>query len=74
MTLHPRSNALKLVCPECGEPARDRPPTDLMPDIGARPAESHTDASPLCPVTGPHGSAPATAVPAASADTAGGTR
>ncbi|GAA0490923.1 hypothetical protein Ade02nite_23310 [Paractinoplanes deccanensis] len=49
-----------LRCPECGEPARAVAPSDWsMPAAMPRPAASHHDGTPLCPVPGPHGSQPA---------------
>ncbi|MEV0396497.1 hypothetical protein [Polymorphospora rubra] len=49
-----------LRCPECGEPARPVPPRDWPLDgFASRPAASHHDGTPLCPVPGPNGSRPA---------------
>ncbi|MFD1083463.1 hypothetical protein [Micromonospora andamanensis] len=49
-----------LRCPECGEPARPVPPRRWPLDgFASRPATSHHDGTPLCPVPGPHGSQPA---------------
>ncbi|MEV7231243.1 hypothetical protein AB0M79_30130 [Polymorphospora sp. NPDC051019] len=49
-----------LRCPECGEPARPVPPRDWPLDgFASRPAASHHDGTPLCPVPGPNGSQPA---------------
>jgi hypothetical protein len=45
-------------CPECGENAYHKPPTDLVSweDHGmTRPEWSHRDGSSLCPVIGPSG-------------------
>ncbi|WBB53873.1 hypothetical protein [Verrucosispora sp. WMMD573] len=48
-----------LRCPECGEPARPAPPRRWPLDgFAPRPATSHHDGTPLCPVPGPHGSQP----------------
>lgn len=58
MTTHPGPGLLR--CPECGEPARTVAPSDWpMPETMPRPAASHHDGTPLCPVPGPHGSQPA---------------
>lgn len=46
-------------CPECREPARHRPPDPWPLSWLPRPAASHRDGTPLCPVPGPHGSQPA---------------
>jgi hypothetical protein len=52
-----------MVCPECGEPVRQRPPTALAP-AGTPPTTwSHADGEPLCPVMGEDGYAPAHPVP-----------
>lgn len=51
-----------LICPECGEAAQERPPTDLVPwqALGMdTPRFSHLDGSSLCPVVGHGGYAPA---------------
>ncbi|MEU8159494.1 hypothetical protein [Micromonospora parva] len=49
-----------LRCPECGEPARPVPPRDWpLNGFTPRPAASHHDGTPLCPVPGPNGSQPA---------------
>ncbi|GAB3160778.1 hypothetical protein GCM10027290_67240 [Micromonospora sonneratiae] len=49
-----------LCCPECGEPARPVPPRDWpLNGFVPRPAASHHDGTPLCPVPGPDGSRPA---------------
>ncbi|WP_231394935.1 hypothetical protein [Micromonospora sp. CNB394] len=49
-----------LRCPECEQPALLVPPRDWpLNGFAARPAASHTDGTPLCPVPGPHGSQPA---------------
>ncbi|BCJ63015.1 hypothetical protein [Polymorphospora rubra] len=49
-----------LRCPECGEPARPVPPRDWpLNEFVPRPAASHHDGTPLCPVPGPNGSQPA---------------
>lgn len=49
-----------LRCPECGEPARPVPPRHWPLDgFASRPATSHRDGTPLCPVPGPDGSQPA---------------
>jgi hypothetical protein len=59
------------VCPECGEPARRRPPTTGVPWAAHRlsvPDWSHVDGGPLCPVVGDRGYRPAEpAEPAAAA-------
>lgn len=39
-------------CTECGEPARPLPPHPWQPALTRRPAFSHLDGSPLCPVMG----------------------
>jgi hypothetical protein len=47
-----------MYCPECGETAVSRPPSDLVPWEAhgmTRPAWSHKDGSSLCPVPGPSG-------------------
>ncbi|MGA5304575.1 hypothetical protein ACPCHT_32020 [Nucisporomicrobium flavum] len=47
-------------CPECGDPARPVGPTEWpLAGFAARPAASHADGTPLCPVVGPHGCQPA---------------
>jgi hypothetical protein len=52
--------ALSLTCPECGEPARRVPPHDWpLSGWAAWPGFSHHDGTPLCPVIGPDGYAPA---------------
>lgn len=59
------------VCPECCEPAVHRPPTDLTPYQAhgtSRPAWSHADGSPLCPVAGTDGYQPAEAINPDTAD------
>ncbi|MEU8370077.1 hypothetical protein [Micromonospora tulbaghiae] len=49
-----------LRCPECGEPARPVPPRRWPLDgFASRPAASHHDGTPLCPVPDPNGSQPA---------------
>jgi hypothetical protein len=49
-----------LRCPECGETARLVPPTAWpLAGFAARPAASHADGTPLCPVYGPDGECPA---------------
>jgi len=49
-----------LWCPECGEPARNQPPTSLWPaGNGPRPEHSHPDGQPLCPVMTAGGYRPA---------------
>ncbi len=56
----PTSAPGSLRCPECGEPARTMPPRDWPLDgFASRPATSHHDGTPLCPVPGPNGSQPA---------------
>ena len=59
-------------CPECGEPAANRSPTDLVPWQAhgmPRPEWSHNDGSALCPVPGPSGGyQPAQPVAAETAD------
>lgn len=58
---------MNLICPECGEPAQQRPPTDLVPwqpHGQPTPAYSHRDGSALCPVIGPGGYQPADPIPA----------
>lgn len=59
------SRAPSLVCPECREAARDRPPHD-WPLLAWRqlPRYSHRDGTPLCPVIGADGYEPASAIPA----------
>ncbi|GIF04666.1 hypothetical protein [Actinoplanes siamensis] len=58
MNTQPRPVLLR--CPECGEPARTVAPSEPpMPEAMPRPAASHQDGTPLCPVPGPHGSQPA---------------
>ena len=50
------------ICPECGEPAVNRPPRDLTPWNAhgrTRPRWSHRDGSALCPVMGRTGYEPA---------------
>ena len=42
----------ELICPECQEPVRDLPPTDIQPGRFDRPEVSHHDESTLCPVFG----------------------
>lgn len=57
----------ELLCPECGEPAQERPPTDLVPWSAhgmATPRFSHLDGSSLCPVVGERGYEPAAPVDA----------
>jgi hypothetical protein len=50
-----------MVCPQCGEPAHESVPTDLVPahyaDIPV-PEWSHLDGTQLCPVIGPDGYRP----------------
>jgi hypothetical protein len=46
-------------CPECGEPAENRPPTTWLAAWGPRPLYAHRDGAPLCPVVGAHGYEPA---------------
>jgi hypothetical protein len=57
MISHPQA-----VCPECGEPAVPRPPSSWTPAWGPRPAHSHADGEPLCPVVGAGGYRPASPV------------
>lgn len=46
-----------LCCPECAERARPVPPRRWPLDgFASRPAASHHDGTPLCPVPGPNGS------------------
>jgi hypothetical protein len=47
------------VCPQCGEPAVNRPPTSWFAAWGPRQPYSHQDGEPLCPVVGDHGYEPA---------------
>lgn len=51
------------ICPECGEDAVKRTPTDLTPqqehDSRRRPWFAHRDGTQLCPVVGPYGYEPA---------------
>lgn len=57
-----------LTCPECGEPARPAPPHEwewLLSGWKPRPAFSHHDGTPLCPVIGPDGYEPADPIGAA---------
>ena len=49
----------KAYCPECGEPVIPYPPLTWTPALGPRPAYSHRDREPLCPVPGDTGSEPA---------------
>lgn len=49
----------RYVCPECHEPARPCPPHRWVPANGPRPAWSHVDGEPLCPVVGVDGYRPA---------------
>lgn len=48
-----------LICPECGEPAVDRPPVSWLAAWGPAPRYSHLDGQPLCPVVGAGGYRPA---------------
>lgn len=51
-----------MVCPQCGEAAREGVPTDLVPAHYANepvPEWSHLDGTQLCPVIGPDGYRPA---------------
>lgn len=48
-----------LLCPQCGEPVQQRPPTAWTQAWGPRPGHSHLDGQPLCPVVGPGGYRPA---------------
>jgi hypothetical protein len=55
---HEAEQAPELECPECGEPAVSKPPTDLLPWEAhglEHPQWSHGDGSALCPVVGPSG-------------------
>lgn len=51
--------APQVFCPECGEHAATRPPTSWTPVWGPRPAFSHLDGEPLCPVLTADGYRPA---------------
>jgi hypothetical protein len=55
------------VCPECGEAVVNRSPRDDLTPYQAhglaRPAWSHRDGTPLCPVMGPGGYQPADPTP-----------
>jgi hypothetical protein len=53
-----------MVCPECEEPVQQQPPTAIMPVSFGRPAWSHLDGEPLCPVMTSDGYAPAEPVAA----------
>lgn len=55
------------VCPECGEPAVQQPPTEPVPWHAhglPTPSWSHRDGTALCPVVGPGGYQPAEPSPA----------
>jgi hypothetical protein len=52
----------QVVCPECGEPAVPHPPSSWTSAWGPRPAYSHPDGEPLCPVVGPGDYRPASPV------------
>lgn len=41
-----------LICPDCQEPVRNLPPTDLPPGRFDRTDYSHHDGSSLCPMFG----------------------
>lgn len=56
------------VCPECGEPTVDRPPTSWLAAWGPPPEHSHTDGQPLCPVIGDGGYRPADPLPGRPAE------
>ena len=45
----------RTACPVCYEPAVPHPPLHWLAFHGPRPAWSHVDGEPLCPVTGPAG-------------------
>lgn len=49
----------RMVCPVCHEPARANAPRRWVPAYGPRPAWSHVDGEPLCPVIGATGYRPA---------------
>lgn len=49
----------KYVCPECGEPARKRPPRRWIVPGVPTPKWSHHDGEPLCPVVTRDGYRPA---------------
>src|SRR5690348_11001815 len=56
----PTDAPVPLVCPECGEPARATPPREWqLAGWTPRPRSSHHDGTPLCPVIGTDGYAPA---------------
>lgn len=46
-------------CPECGEQVQEVSPMNWAPAYGERPAWSHLDGEPLCPVVTEHGYQPA---------------
>ena len=54
-----RTVLARCVCPVCHEPARPYPPHRWAPANGPRPAWSHVDGEPLCPMVGPDGYRPA---------------
>lgn len=54
-----RTVVARCVCPQCHEPARPYPPHRWTPANGPRPAWSHWDGEPLCPVVGANGYRPA---------------
>jgi hypothetical protein len=49
----------RAACPVCHEPAAPRPPRRWLTAHGPRPAWSHVDGEPLCPVVGAAGYRPA---------------
>ncbi|MBA8825313.1 uncharacterized Zn finger protein (UPF0148 family) [Saccharopolyspora lacisalsi] len=51
----------KLICPECGEEALNKPPRSITPQMRAdgAPQYSHHDGEPLCPVVSDSGYRPA---------------
>ena len=58
---------VRLVCPECGEPAHTVPPREWpLAGFAPRPGFSHHDGTPLCPVVGPDGYTPAAPTHAAA--------
>ncbi len=61
--------AYGLICPECGEEALIRPPTDWTPAHEPAPAYSHTDGEPLCPVMTASGYRPAEPIEQTAHDT-----
>jgi hypothetical protein len=55
----PAADPGSLRCPECGDPARLVAPREWpLSGFATRPAASHADGTPLCPVFGPNGAHP----------------